>query len=796
VLITYFVLGAYTVCAQATLLRETQLVLFGSELSWGLVLAFWLAGVALGARLGGRLLDLVRRPWLLFTTSNLAMPIFFAAEVAFLRGSRSLLESGPGEYVGLWDMLLVAAAATVPVSVWIGLAFPAASALLGQRQRETTQQARSVGRVYIAEATGSLVGGALFSFVFVEHLAALTLVIGGGGLLAAATSYLASGYSRSRTVLVVALTWVSVSTVVLASGTARRLEDVTVRWRWETFAGGLELIRSDNSKYQNLALGQLAGQHTLYTNGTVAATWPDHSALAIEAHLAASQHPAPNQMLVLGGGAEGLLKELLHHGPERLDYVTLDEKLHELMVPHLAPPDSEAVHSPLSHVHHLDVRRFVKRVARRGTRHYDLILLAAPEPATTLEARLYTEEFFAELSQAMAPGGVLALSLAGSAGAWGAEMAAYVGSVVLSLESVFPEVVLTFGDPVRIFAARERGVLVASGAELAVRYRSRGVMSPHFTPLWFEGASDMMDPEKRASVWEALESQPPRHHNTDAKPAAAVYHLQQWLATTGSTHGGEAAPAEGRAGFLSALLGLRLGWVLVAIVLATLLAVLVGLGSGPSGLRRTAVLWSLGTTGFAGMAIEIVLLHTFQIYYGYVYGMVGLVIGVFMSGLVVGSLLMNRRLGAEAGRHGQGTGSTWSGLRTLLLLDTAVVVFATSLILALGILRAAEMDLLVQLAVFCLVAVAGLLGGLAFPLAAFVWFDGRAGAGRTAAAVAAADDIGGSVGALVTGVALVPILGVVGTCFVVAAMKVLSALLVAGSLKVGSSMSAVTVSSA
>ncbi|MGB2782013.1 MAG: hypothetical protein WBD63_11100, partial [Phycisphaerae bacterium] len=52
-LVFYFLLGAYAVCAQATLLREAQVLLFGSELSWGLVLAFWLAGVAVGARVGG-----------------------------------------------------------------------------------------------------------------------------------------------------------------------------------------------------------------------------------------------------------------------------------------------------------------------------------------------------------------------------------------------------------------------------------------------------------------------------------------------------------------------------------------------------------------------------------------------------------------------------------------------------------------------------------------------------------------------------------------------------------------------
>jgi predicted membrane-bound spermidine synthase len=67
ILVAYFIFGAYAVCAQATLLREAQVLLFGSELSWGLVLAFWLAGVGLGAAVAGRMSEKTSRPWRMFT---------------------------------------------------------------------------------------------------------------------------------------------------------------------------------------------------------------------------------------------------------------------------------------------------------------------------------------------------------------------------------------------------------------------------------------------------------------------------------------------------------------------------------------------------------------------------------------------------------------------------------------------------------------------------------------------------------------------------------------------------------
>jgi predicted membrane-bound spermidine synthase len=152
---------------------------------------------------------------------------------------------------------------------------------------------------------------------------------------------------------------------------------------------------------------------------------------------------------------------------------------------------------------------------------------------------------------------------------------------------------------------------------------------------------------------------------------------------------------------------------------------------------------------------------------------VGLVVGVFMFGLVAGSFLMNRRLGRateDAARR--------LGLRSVIALDLAVTVFAAGLVLILAALRASSADWPVQLATFGLVAVAGVLGGLVFPLAACVRLGDEPRIVRAAGAVSAADSVGACAGALVTGVALVPVLGISGTLLVVVTMKALSAALV------------------
>ena len=151
ILAAVFLFGAYALCAQAMLLREAQVILFGSELSWGLVLASWLAGVALGAQVGGwlsrasTLARTGRRAWVAFAAAGLAMPLVLVLAVALLRLARLMLDVGPGEYIGPGEMFLVSLAATMPVSLWVGLSFPAASALVARDARTGTERARAVG---------------------------------------------------------------------------------------------------------------------------------------------------------------------------------------------------------------------------------------------------------------------------------------------------------------------------------------------------------------------------------------------------------------------------------------------------------------------------------------------------------------------------------------------------------------------------------------------------------------------------------------------------------------------------
>src|SRR5208337_4414263 len=98
--------------------------------------------------------------------------------------------------------------------------------------------------------------------------------------------------------------------------------------------------------------------------------------------------------------------------------------------------------------------------------------------------------------------------------------------------------------------------------------------------------------------------------NKDFSPVLYLYHLRHWM-------------SQFKIGFgaLQALLLVLLGVYLVR-------------------LRGAALV--LFASGFAGSALELVLLLAFQVLCGSVYHQVGVIVTVFMAGLALGASLMNR----------------------------------------------------------------------------------------------------------------------------------------------------------
>jgi spermidine synthase len=179
------------------------------------------------------------------------------------------------------------------------------------------------------------------------------------------------------------------------------------------------------------------------------------------------------------------------------------------------------------------------------------------------------------------------------------------------------------------------------------------------------------------------------------------------------------------------------------------------------------------------MALSILWLFAFQNLYGYVYQRIGWIFALFMGGLVVGCALIARRsqrVRSELAAY------LW---KRLVIIDGLLALLAFSvpvLLPALGARQGGPTSFaLVEWAVWILVSLTGALGGAAFALAGGLELGRTGRAGTTAAGIVGADHAGACLGALLTGILMVPVYGTVTTALILGGMKLVSAMLLLGS---------------
>jgi spermidine synthase len=247
--------------------------------------------------------------------------------------------------------------------------------------------------------------------------------------------------------------------------------------------------------------------------------------------------------------------------------------------------------------------------------------------------------------------------------------------------------------------------------------------------------------------------------NRDLRPVGLFYGLSYWNALF--------SPQVARALAFAGRLNL---WRLVLLIGACGLLGFVIVKRTARG-KRAVVPVVIVATGFAGMTADLLIIFAFQTLYGYVYQWIGLLIAAFMVGLSLGSLLMTRKL-ADIRR----------ARATLLKLELALVLYWALLPVALGALyariNAPLMFLSIHGILLLLGALAGFLVGAQFPLANRLWLKDRGDRRGTAGLLYACDLVGAFLGSIVVSVFLVPVLGILETCLLVAMIKFISLLLV------------------
>ena len=769
ILISVFCLGVFATIAQVIFMREMLVAFFGNELTIGTILASWFVGISLGAFAARLLLKpcagVSCQQWFLASLLILAA-LAFPAQVYFARIARMLLRVQAGEYASLGAITLSSFLICLPSSAAIGLFFPLACAVASS---DTDKQ--TVSPIYTLESLGSMIGGILLTYLLLPSLTPYRIVLTGSGALFLGAAVLVP-CRISRTLLAL-LAVVFVAMASLYPAWFKSMEDRAIVARWRAFgvlpapanssgSPAVKLVQSLDTVYQNLAVTESAGQFALYGNGQVMSVFPDPIGYEHSIHFLMAQKPGAVKVLLLGGNPVGDIPELLKYKIARLVYVELDPGIGKIIRRSAPALYDAALADPRVKCVTEDAPRFVRNCREK----FDVILINAPEPTTVGANRFYTREFYTDVRHILSEYGFIYTAVSSSERLQ-SEAANLGASVYQTLTNVFPVVLATAESRNRFFACRYAQDLTFKADVLFKLSSGAGISNRYFRAEYFNVA-DEIDPAKVQFTKERFSSAKVPL-NTSIRPVTCFYNLILWSRFSGS-------------GIERLLSGVKPSSHIKAmrwIVSAGLFLLAAGFVLRILKLRRESA-WSrsmlgltLATTGFCGMAFEMLLIFVFQSMYGYIYTRIGLIVAVFMLGLVVG---------APSGRS-MIKGKRYSSWLAMAVIEITLLVMALTLPVVVGKLTLPAMDelsaRLSEILIYAAVGIVGWTVGAEFTVANKLFNDAGGSTGASAATTDAFDHLGAALGALLVGVLMVPIMGIGASCMVLAALKIAGLLVLA-----------------
>ncbi len=367
--------------------------------------------------------------------------------------------------------------------------------------------------------------------------------------------------------------------------------------------------------------------------------------------------------------------------------------------------------------------RYITADARRYITHcdslYDVVLINLPEPSTLQLNRYYTDEFFDAISNKMDSGGILALSMSTGSDYVSDEAGKLNSSIYFTLKNHFRHVVILPSSQ-NYFLASDDSLSLAIPSMII----QRGIQTDYVNPYYFD--EQLLKDRSQFVMGKLMEES---GINYDFHPVAYFYQQAYWLSYFRQNY---------------TLIG---GMILMLLVFSFLVADRVNAG--------------VFAAGFTASSTEIILLLGFQVIFGYVYQALGVLIMVFMLGLALGAAF--RKILFKSIHP-----------RSYLLIQLLMAGFVILILLFISLVPFLELpDAIIFAAFIFFVLGISFLTGLVFSFAALI---SKGGIDKVAASNYAIDLYGSALGALLTTIVLLPLMGIKMTLVMLAILNTVTAL--------------------
>jgi spermidine synthase len=746
--VAILVKGFSALVAQIFLLRELLIVFSGNELSIGIILANWLILGAFGAYVLGRRAESSRYTLEAFAVLTILFSLSLLTAIYLTRILKAAMGISIGESVGFLPMLFSSLLILSAVSILQGALFTYSCRIYSLFSRPG---AASVGRVYVYETVGTIIGGIACTYLLIPYLNSFQAVTGLALLNFVICLVLLAPYWKKglfqKTVLAVLSVLVLFSGYSLLAGQADKLHWYSVKAQWKK----QNVVHYQNSQYGNICILENEGQYSFFVDGipNLITPIPDIPSVEEFVHLALLAHPEPENLLVLSGGAGGMINEALKHpSVEAIEYAELDPLLLDLIRKFSTPLTASELNDRRVTIEHVDGRLLLTRTEKK----YDVILVGIQEPSNLQANRFFTREFFSLVKERLNKGGILVLGLPGSLSYVNEELRNLNSCVFKTLESVFPHIRVIPGDGRNLFLSSDaREITQIDRTQIIERLTQRNIAAEAMVPWHIE---KKLHPGWQDWVSRFLEGGSQKI-NSDFAPLGLFYSISHWNAVFAPSLRGIFSQFE------------RINLTGVVLVFFVLIILYFFFRPRNRQFVQGGIALSIITTGFAAMMFDLMIMFTFQSMYGYVFSWIGILVAAFMAGAAGGALLITTALGRIKNHFS-----------VFKIIELALICFSIAFPLAFITVPTypgnPEAFSLGKVLFLTLSFISGFLTGSQFPLANKLYLKKSTSLSQTAGLLYAADLLGGWFGGIVGAVVLLPVLGLTGTCITVGLLKLTS----------------------
>ncbi len=543
-------------------------------------------------------------------------------------------------------------------------------------------------RIYITDNIGDVLGGALFSFVLVLLVSPLQAVLIANLPLLVAACWIHPSPLWSRS----SIAPMALSALVLlAAGAAVEKSTLVL--------AGKQLAYYHESLYGRIEVFKDREQYTLVLDGKPMYSSENTNIAEETVHYPLSQPNRVNTVLMISAEG-GVMTEAEKYHPESVDYLEIDAAL------------TDAVFQfglikkiPGLHVIHQDGRAYLKKTDKK----YDAILVNLPEPDTFQVNRFFTDRFFMLAKNRLEPGGILSFSVEGYANYLNDAQIEKISSLYRTARLHFAHVLMLPGQKVFFLCAD-----FPPSTDIPRRLDEKKIETGYIRGFYYGNLTD----DRIAALHRRIKPDAPL--NRDYAPQLIRLMFSDWFAKFSTS---------------------PKGFIAVTALLLTLYLFFIT--------REELVLFS---TGFMAMGSEILVIFAFQMFLGYIYFQIGLIVTVFLAGLLPGAVF-----GESLRRRS----------RMVLLLGDGTLIGLLILFIAAVIFMGDRLPMTAYLLFGFAVSVAC---GCQFPAALYLQ-----GSGKPAAIRAFSSDlIGAAFGTLITSVVLIPYAGIAWTAVALILLKTIS----------------------